>query len=391
MKTHLLFQTFLFFFSLLQITSCITPGNGNATTGLVATIDSSAQISEYIVSAFEDDKGNLWFGTISDGVARYEPSATHGTSLTYISTNDGLVNPTVTSVVQDTAGNYWFGTHAGASRYNPSVPLGTGGKSYTSFGVKEGLHGGACKFLIDNKGTLWAGTYDGVFRFDGTRFIEIMLPIPDPGKLSADSYKYKVGAVWSIMQDSKGNIWFGRDTYGACKYDPSAPLVTAYTHYTREEGLCSSNVCRIVEDKEGNIWFSCLSSDFPAVTTDGGVCKYNGSTFTQFPQQPGLTMNDIYGLYCDKSGKVWISAGGVGVYRYDPSTEFILSEVEMLGTSNSPFTLFKDTDRPDLIRKFYVQSFLEDSKGNLWFGFSGGLFQFNGSSFVHMTKGRLLN
>ncbi len=325
----------------------------------VVALDSSAQISEYIVSAFEDNKGNLWFGTMSDGAARYD-----GKSLTYISNDNGLVNNTVTSVIQDTAGNYWFGTHAGASRYD--------GKSYESFGVKEGLHGGACKFLFDKKGTLWAATYDGVFTFNGSDFIETKLPTPDPLKFNSDSYNIRPGAVWCIMMDSKGNIWFGRDTYGACKYDGKM-----YTHYTTDEGLCSNNVSRIEEDKQGNIWFGCLGSDFPVATNDGGVCRLDadGSKIIQFPETAGLTQNSIYGIYCDKSGNVWISAGGVGVYRY----------------VNNTFTLFKDTDRPDLIRKFYVQSFLEDSKGTLWFGFSGGLFRFDGKMFVNVTRGGIFN
>ncbi len=342
--------------------SCSSPRvpSTQSQTSVVA-FDSSAQISEYIVSAFEDDKGNLWFGTMADGVARYD-----GTSLTYISTKDGLVNNTVTSVVQDTAGNYWFGTHAGASRYD--------GKSYTSFGSKEGLHGGACKFLVDQQGTLWAATYDGVFRFTGKSFAEFVLPNPE---VDAVFYNINVGSVWRIMQDSKGNIWFGRDSYGACKYDPDTSVWNTFTHYTKKDGLCSNSVSRIEEDKQGNIWFGCLGSDFPVATNDGGVCRLDadGSKIMQFPETAGLTQNSIYGIYCDNSGKVWISAGGVGVYRY----------------ANMTFTLFKETDRSDLIPKFYVQSFLEDSKGNLWFGFSGGLFRFDGTKFMNVTRGGLRN
>lgn len=312
-------------------------------------IDSLAQISEYVVSAFEDSKGNLWFGTMSDGAVKFD-----GKAFTYITTKDGLIQNTVAGITQDTAGNYWFGTHAGASRYD--------GKTYTSFSVKEGLRGSGCKFLVDKTGALWAATYDGVFKFNGKSFTEFVLPSP---QVDAQSYKFKTGAVWCIMEDFKGNIWFGRDTYGACKYDGKN-----YTHYTKADGLCSNNVSRVVEDLQGNIWFSCLSSDFPAVTKDGGVCKMDGDSITQFPDQPGLTNNDIYMIYCERSGKVWISAGGVGVYRYDAGT----------------FTLFTDTDRKDLIPKYYVQSILEDSKGNFWFGFSGGLFRFKGNSFVNVTQ-----
>jgi hypothetical protein len=34
----------------------------------------------------------------------------------------------------------------------------------------------------------------------------------------------------------KGNIWFGRDGYGACKYDGSS-----FTRFTNEDGLPSNN------------------------------------------------------------------------------------------------------------------------------------------------------
>src|SRR5688500_17425612 len=75
----------------------LTSGDTNPASGH-PDIDSLAQISEYIVSAFEDNKGNLWFGTMSDGVVKFD-----GKSFTYISTKDGLINNTVTGIIQDTA------------------------------------------------------------------------------------------------------------------------------------------------------------------------------------------------------------------------------------------------------------------------------------------------
>ncbi len=85
----------------------------------------------------------------------------------------------------------------------------------------------------------------------------------------------------------------------------------------------------------------------------------------------GLTANDIYNLYSDRSGNIWIGAIGVGAYRYDGKS----------------FTLFATTDRPDLTKYFAIQAFVEDRHGTRWFGFSGGLFRFNGGSFVNVTRG----
>ena len=107
-----------------------------------AQLDSAVQISEYVVDVFEDSKGNLWMGTMSDGVARYAPSdmlLTGKNALTYFSTKDGLCDNTVASIAEDHEGNIWLGTHNGASKYNPSAALRSGGKSFTNFGRLEGI------------------------------------------------------------------------------------------------------------------------------------------------------------------------------------------------------------------------------------------------------------
>ncbi len=326
----------------------------------------TGQVAEYIVAAFEDSKGNLWFGTNGQGVARWD-----GTALRYFSIAEGLRGDVVTGIAEDGAGNNWFGTHDGASRFD--------GRTFTGFGGAEGLRGSGCKVLVDRSGSVWAGTSDGVFRFDGKRFNAFTLPIP---VIDSPSYKMKPGKVWDLFEDSKGNLWFARDGYGACKYDPSAALRTggkAFVHFTKEDGLCSNNVASIVEDQQGNIWFGSITSDFPEYIEEGGVSRYDGQRFTQFPEVRGLTANDIYDLYADRSGNIWIGAIRVGAYRFDASTA--------LSAGGKTFTLFDKTDRPDMTKYFAIQAFVEDRHGTLWFGFSGGLFRFNGSSFVNVTQG----
>ena len=310
----------------------------------------TAQVAEYIVAAYEDSKGDLWFGTNGQGVARWD-----GNALRYFSTGEGLIDNVVTGIAEDRVGDLWFGTQAGASRYD--------GTTFTGFGPAEGLNGAGCKVLVDRHGTVWAGTSDGVFRFDRSRFIVFDLPIP---QIDAASYKMNPGKIWDLFEDSKGNLWFARDGYGACKYDGQA-----FTHFTMKNGLCSNNVASIAEDPQGHIWFGSITSDFPKYIEEGGVSRYDGKTITQFPEVKGLTANDIYNLYADRSGNIWIGAIRVGAYRYD----------------GKAFALFEKTDRPDLTKYFGIQAFVEDRNGTLWFGFSGGLFRFNGSSFVNVTRG----
>jgi ligand-binding sensor domain-containing protein len=236
--------------------------------------DTSAPISDYIVDAFEDNQGNLWFGSISDGAIRYD-----GKSLTYFTTREGLCDNTVVSIAQDAGGNMWFGTHAGATRYD--------GKKFVSYVEAQGLSGAGCKMFVDSKGSIWAGTNDGAFIFNGTGFEPFVLPNP---KIDNLTYKMIVGKVWGIMEDKNGSIWFSRDGYGACKYDGST-----FAHYTQAEGLCSNNVSNIVEDNKGNLWIACLSSDLPVADKSGGLCRFDGKTFTKYPTTPYLDRRHTQG------------------------------------------------------------------------------------------------
>ncbi len=352
-------------------TSASAIGAGTEVRSTPAPPD-TAQLSDYIVSALEDSRGDLWFGTVGDGVIRYRPAPSFvpGERLRYFTTADGLADMVASSIVEDAQGHIWIGSHDGATRFD--------GVKFTAYRTTEGLHGAGCVLLVDRKGTLWAGTNDGAFRFDGTRFQPFAIPTP---RIVAPSHKWVAGKVWAIMEDSRGNIWFGRDGLGACRFDGRS-----FTHFSREDGLCSNNVASMVEDPQGNIWFGCITSDFPP-KREGGVSRYDPSaapltgvkTMTQFPDVRGLTGSDVYNVFRDRAGNIWVAAVGVGAYRIDASTA--------QGASGPSFTLFDRTDRPDRTQNFAIQAFWEDRQGTQWFGFSGGLFRFDGQAFVNVTRG----
>ena len=84
------------------------------------------RIAPYVAATYEDKTGNLWFGTMNKGAARYD-----GKTLTWFSKEDGLPSNAVPSFAEDKDGNLWVGTQEGVCKFD--------GKAFTQFGSAEGL------------------------------------------------------------------------------------------------------------------------------------------------------------------------------------------------------------------------------------------------------------
>ncbi len=158
--------------------------------------------------------------------------------------------------------------------------------------------------------------------------------------------------VESILEDKNGNLWFGTDG-GVSKYDGEL-----FTHFTVKEGLSNNRVKSILEDKDGNIWFG---------TNGGGVSRYNGESFTHLTEKEGLSNNIVRSIIEDRIGNLWFGTDGGGVSRYNGESFTHLTEKE--GLSNNS-----------------VYSIKEDKIGNLWFGTNAGVCKYDGESFTHFTE-----
>jgi hypothetical protein len=77
--------------------------------------------------------------------------------------------------------------------------------------------------------------------------------------------------IYSMLEDKSGNIWFGTRGGGVSRYDGES-----FTHFTTNEGLSHNKVSSILEDKSGNIWFGTLG---------GGVSRYNGESLPILQQK----------------------------------------------------------------------------------------------------------
>jgi ligand-binding sensor domain-containing protein len=101
------------------------------------------------------------------------------------------------------------------------------------------------------------------------------------------------------LQDKSGNIWFN-NWDGAFRYDGKS--------FTKIDGLSNGPVTKIIEGKDGNLWFGGASR---------GICRYDGKTFTCFTTKDGLINNDVWSILEDRDGIFWVGTRNTGLYRYD--------------------------------------------------------------------------
>ena len=321
-------------------------------------------VSQYIRSIFQDSKGNLWFGTIGDGVVRYDSSTslrTGGKTLTYFSSPDGFINQSVFSINEDKNGNLWFGTDHGVYKYD--------GKLFRNYNQKDGLNNidiSRKSIVVDKSGKIWVGTLGGVYIYDssadsiGGHSFSLFKQIP-PIKVSG------------IMEDKSGNIWFASFDKGVFRYNPSALLKSSgkiITNIAEKEALGENYAGGIAQDKAGNMWF----------TMKNGICKYDPSaklrpgrkTLTEFTAKDGLGGTEFWGIYIEQSGIIWVTARG-STTRFDPSIPL---------PNPKAFTVYTSANGLNCC----VQSMYQDRSGKMWWGTGQGLYRFDGKRFYQVKQ-----
>lgn len=185
----------------------------------------------------------------------------------------------------------------------------------------------------DSKGHIWLASNEGIIRYDGQSFANIT------GEMNS-------GRFFALLQDRKGNFWFGTYSSGVYYYDGRS-----LQHFTTKEGLVSDRVNTIYEDKAGHIWFGCF----------GGVSQYDGRVFRNFNTEGAF---DVMTIHEDKTGRIWFGTRGQ-TFVYDGKSVAV-----------STFNGNTFTD---------VWSIIEDRKGNTWIGSTAGLWRYDGNTFTHFT------
>jgi ligand-binding sensor domain-containing protein len=140
-----------------------------------------------------------------------------GTSFTYFTVKDGLVNNDVNTITKDASGNLWIGTEKGASQYD--------GRSFTNFFYNNDAI---------NTVNCISRTVKAIC---GLVLRQVFLNINQHGFTQLKNISGSLTTnVFCICEDKSGNLWFGTEK-GVFKHHGGFAILL-----TQKEGLISNEV-----------------------------------------------------------------------------------------------------------------------------------------------------
>lgn len=169
----------------------------------------------------------------------------------------------------------------------------------------------------DSQGFIWLATYDGISRFDGTRFISYQ---PDPGNLRGISSNI----TNTLKADSNHQIWVGTTGSGFSVFDTRLLVFENFQADQSGQAALSNNNITCIEPDGRCVW----------IGTNHGLNLYDPevSEIISFTSAQGLAGNYIYSLFSEPKGNLWVSTeGGVQLLAHEDG-----SLVEKLRLTNDP-------------------------------------------------------
>jgi len=264
-------------------------------------------LSDNQIRSIQEDKyGKIWFGT-ANGVSVYDK----GTFTKYTTkTKEPVLN------WNETNGDLWFyaSEEDGINRFDgmnmnylifPKPKNASPDKSYGVTGISK-----------DKEGKVWIATYSALFNYDGK-----MTNVFDNKNLKLKDDE--VLHIRSVLADSKGRIWIGNNGIGVIlkkgdsitqfsKEQGKLIPMNEFGSYAQSKQIAKNAglqaVFAIMEDSQGNIWFG---------DRDSGAWKYDGKTLTNYTIDTKLNSQMIWSIYEDQNKNLLFGMAEGGVYKFN--------------------------------------------------------------------------
>ena len=292
--------------------------------------------SNAVWSIYEDNLGNMWFGTLRAGLSMLSVTPKKFKTIKYFSGDSNLAQNFILSSCEDNNQNLWIGTDGAGLRY-----WNRKNDTYTIYNANSNsLNSITSNFITnvicDSNNEVWLSTWAG-----GVNRIN-----PKTNTISRYScynpYTKQIEKnIWLVFEDSKKNLWASATNEG-CLYlfnrvknsfqifDKRITNLQCLTE-TSNGKLWGGNYTSIVwidkdQKKFGNINIGypvrCILEDrnkqLWVATQEGGLLLFDrkNNSYKRYTISDGLSSNTILRILEDKKGNLWMSTYN-GVSRLD--------------------------------------------------------------------------
>lgn len=260
-----------------------------------------------ITDIYEDRSGTLWVAVYNGGLYRYLPGEERWQGYRHDPDNFSTIsNDIVNEMYESSDGTFWVCTNGGLN----TMDRGTG--AFTLFlpdldGLGEPGEDIVYDFLEAGPGEYWIATYrGGIVHWDSVsgdmRFYRH--DNEDPASLSDNM-------VYTLLLDEEGTLWAGTNR-GLNRYRPESDDFVSYTYREGDRGSISADTIRtLLVDGRNRMWVG---------TVGGGLNLMDRDTerFRFWSRRDGFPDNTIVSLLEDGKGTLWVgTARGLGTFDTD--------------------------------------------------------------------------
>jgi len=173
-------------------------------------------------------------------------------------------------------------------------------------------HSYNASIVQDMDGFMWAGTSEGIVKYDGYSL----------KRFSSGPDSISDNLAPCVFVDSTGKIWASTMGGGLNCYDKKTNKFTRFLHDPENPHSISNNFFNwapktISEDRDGLIW----------IATQEGLNSFNPETkiFTRYQHQPGkpgsISHNNVFTVFVDRDNFIWAGTKQGGLNRLNKKTK----------------------------------------------------------------------